>query len=200
MKSKTVVVLIGSLLVFALACTAGGITGPSQPDTRNVNIEIANQSPYEICYVLISGSDEESWGDDWLGDEETLAAGSSKTFSVGAGAYDVKVVTCNETTLATFWDIDRNTTVTVGGRNLVAIGLVNESDTEICFVYISDSTGNDWGDDWLGQEESILEGGGKRAFFVRPGTYDLLAQDCDGNDLETQNQVAISQEFIWRVY
>ncbi len=200
MKSKLVAVLINTLLVFALACTGGGSTGSSRPATRNVNIEIANQSPYEICYVLISGSDEESWGDDWLGDEETLAAGSSKTFSVGAGAYDVKVVTCNETTLATFWDIGRDTTVTVGGRDRVAIGLVNESNTEICFVYIADATDDDWGDDWLGQEESILEGGGKRAFFVRPGTYDLLAQDCDGNDLETQNQVEISQEFIWRVY
>jgi len=200
MNSKVVAVLIGTLLVFALACTGGGITDPPQPAERTVNIEIVNQSPYDICYVLISESDAEAWGDDWLGDAEMLPAGGSQKFAPGDGTYDVKVVTCNETTLATFWGISRDKTVTVGGRDLVAIGLVNESNTEICFVYIADSTGDDWGNDWLGESESILAQGGKRAFFVQPGTYALLAQDCDGNDLDTQDGVAISQEFIWRVY
>lgn len=197
MERKTTAFIITLLLLFTLACTGGGITDPSGPATRNVNIEIANASSYDICYVLISESDSESWGDDWLGDEEMIPAGGTKTFAPGAGTYDVKVVTCKETVLATFWDISRDTTVRVGGQGLVAIGLVNESATEICYVYISETGASD--EDWLGRSESIPADGGKRAFFVQPGTYDLLAQDCDGKDLASTS-ATVTDEYIWRIY
>jgi len=202
MNRKATVSIITLLLLTTLACTGGGLIDPPDPLgpplVRTVNIEIANQSIYDICYVLISASDSEDWGADWLGDEEVIAAGGSKTFPVDAGTYDVKVVTCKETTLATFWDISRDTTLTVGGQNLVAVGLVNESAAEICYVFISSSGNDDWGEDWLGKSESILAQGGKRAFFVQPGAYDLLAQDCEGNDIAT-TKAEIAAEFIWRV-
>ncbi len=208
MKRNVIVGLIIGLLVFSLAC-GGGTSTPkptevvtlptTKPAQGDLNIKITNQSPYDICYVQISGSEQEDWGDDWLSAEEKITAGASKTFSPSAGTYDVKVMTCEQTTLATFWNISSNTTVTVGGRGLVPLLVANESSTEICFVFIAPSSSDSWNEDWLGESESIAAQEGMRAFFVTPDTYDLLVQDCDGNDLVTETEVEITEEITWTI-
>ncbi|OQA17983.1 MAG: hypothetical protein BWY63_02199 [Chloroflexi bacterium ADurb.Bin360] len=208
MKRNVIAGLIVGLLVFSLACGGGSNTPEPtqvipQPTTKStqgeIDIEIANESPYEICYVQISGSDEEDWGDDWLSSEGTIAAGDSMTFSPASGTYDVKVMTCDQSTLATFWGISSDTTVTVGGRGLVPLVVKNESATEICFIYLAPSSSDSWGEDWLGQSESIPSQEGGRVFFINPDTYDLLAQDCDGNDLVTETEVEITEEITWTI-
>lgn len=207
MKRNVIAGLIVGLLVFSLACGGGAdtpdptqvLTEPPVKSTGDLDIKISNQSPYDICYVQISGSDDEDWGDDWLGDEEVIAAGDSKTFSPSSGTYDVKVMTCEQATLATFWGISSDTTVTVGERGLVPLVVDNTSATEICFVYIAPSTSDDWGADWLGESESIVEQEGKRVFFVSPDTYNLLVQDCEGNDLVTETEVEITDEITWTI-
>jgi len=209
MKRNVIAGLIVALVVFSLAC-GGGTTTPKptvevtqEPTTKatqgDFDIEISNQSPYEICYVQISGSDQEDWGDDWLGEGQTIAAGDSQTFSPDAGTYDVKVMTCEQATLATFWGISSDTTVEVGGRGLVPLIIANESTTELCFVYIAPSSSDSWGEDWLGQSESIVAEEGGRIFFLNPDTYDMLVQDCDGNDLVTETEVEVTEEITWTI-
>lgn len=208
MKRSLIVVLIIGLLLFSVACGGSSTPAPeetatqkpvTQPATGSLKIKVSNQSPYDICYVQISGSEQEEWGEDWLGEQEKIAAGASKTFNVDAGTYDVKVMTCEQYTLATFWDIDSNTTVEVGGKGLVPLVVLNQSTTEICYVYIASSSSDSWGEDWLGESESIPPQEGGRVFFVQPGTYDLSTQDCDGNDLVTESGVQITEETSWTI-
>lgn len=207
MKRNVMIGLISGLLLFSIACAALSTSEPTEvatqpnlpPAQQSLTITVSNQSPYDICYVQISGSEDQDWGPDWLGNDEKIAAGRSKDFSPAAGTHDVKVMTCEQTTLATFWDISRDTTLEVGGRGLVPLIVKNESTTEICFVYVAPSTSDSWGADWLGQSESIQAQDGSRAFFVRPDTYDMLVQDCDENDLVTETEVEIREEITWTI-
>lgn len=204
MKRNVMVGLIVGLLLLSLACGGGSSTPKptelaTQPVARGLEIKISNQSPYDICYVQISASDQDQWGEDQLGAQEKIAPSASRSFTVAAGAHDVKVMDCSQRTLATFWSLDRGTTVEVGGRGLAPLVILNTSGTEICYVYVAPSTDDTWGEDWLGPAEGLAAREGARVFFVRPGTYDMLVQDCDGNDLVSEFEVSVTEEITWTI-
>ncbi len=159
-------------------------------------ITIVNKAPMPICYVYISPSASDSWMDDWLGEDETIATGDSRTFDVPRDTFDVLVRDCDGVVMATFWEIDGATTLTVGKPGTHVLTVENDSSTEICFIYIDPSTSDTWSDDWLGPKETIVSGAA-RYFFVEPGTYDLLAQDCDGNELASEYGVEIDDDITW---
>jgi hypothetical protein len=77
-----------------------------------------------------------------------------------------------------------------------SLTLVNNSSSTVCYVYISPTTEDTWGDDQLGSTETISSGS-QRVFNVSSGTYDLLAEDCDGNELATRWEVEISGPITW---
>lgn len=169
------------------------------PSASAFQITVDNYSAYDICYVQISASDSDSWGEDWLGEEELIYSGDSRMFDVPAGTYDVKISDCDDAVLATAWKINQDYSLAVGGMGLVALHLINDSSDEICYVYISSTTADSWGDDWLGESESIASQGGQRVFFFTPGTYDLLTQDCDGNDLVSEFEVDFQSDLDWTI-
>ncbi len=216
MKRASLVLLVVVALIVSLACnflspkstpevedvetpeveTGGGKSGG---DGFTVTVRNATSND-EICYVLISSSDEQAWGEDWLGDSETIGAGSSMSFDVtGSGEHDVMLQNCEGVTLGTAWQLSSDSTVTIGGSGLVKMEVYNESATEVCYIYISPSTNDNWGEDWLGAKESIAAQEGMRFFYVEPGAYDLLAQDCDGNDLVQETGVEISDGTTWTI-
>lgn len=208
MHKKLVFATIIGLLLLSLACTGGGTKTPEPvvtteppvktepPAAGGFTITVKNQSPYDICYVYISASDQESWGDSWL--DGKIASGKSKAFQVDtAGEYDVMVRDCDDIPVQTAWQLSADETVTVGGAGKTALMLKNDSSTEVCYVFISPSGNDNWGDDWLGAKESIAAQGGQRIFYLDPGTYDLLAQDCDQQDLVQEQGVDISKETTW---
>jgi len=175
-------------------------SGPTAvPATGSFQITVDNYSGYTICYVQISSSEAETWGEDWLGGDEYLYSDDSRAFEVSTGTYDVRVSDCDEMVLATAWGVSDDYTLKVGGPGLVALRVKNESSVEICYVYISDVTADSWGEDWLGTSESIAAQGGQRMFFLNPGTYDLLVQDCDGNDLVSEFQVELRSDKDWTI-
>ncbi len=200
MKQRMVLLIVMVLLIASLGCslfsgreTSGGGTA----STGEFQIKVDNQSPDEVCYVLISSSESDEWGEDWLGGEETIASGDSKTFTVPAGQHDVQLEACDEAVMATGWYIDGNTTITVGdSRATSRLFVDNTSKTEVCYVFISSSTGDDWGDDQMGENETIMAGR-TRIFYVRPGTYDLMARDCEDNVLAEQYEVDLSSDMTW---
>ncbi len=174
----------------------GGSTGSGGSAGGGFTITIVNQAPMDACYVFISPSDSESWMDDWLGDDETIATGASRSFNVPQDTFDVMVRDCNGAAMAAFWNIDHDATLTVGKPGAHVLTVVNDSTTEVCYIYISPVTTDEWGDDWLGLKET-LKGGQARHFFVDPGTYDLLAADCDGNELAREENVTIDDDITW---
>jgi hypothetical protein len=203
MKRRMGLLIVAVLLMTSLGCaflqgrgtSGGGTTGSSE-----FQIKVVNESPDEICYVLISSSESDEWGEDWLGGDETIVSGSNKSFNLPAGEHDIQLEDCNEAVMATGWFIDGNTTVTVGdSRATSRLFVDNTSDTEVCYIFLSSSTGDDWGDDWMGSNETIMAGR-TRIFYVRPGTYDMMARDCNDEVLSEQYEVDLSSDTTWTLY
>jgi len=71
-----------------------------------------------------------------------------------------------------------------GGSAQVTV--INDSSSSICFLYISPTTSDTWGEDVLGS--SVLEAGASRTFPVSAGSYDLRAETCDGGAVERFNE------------
>lgn len=199
--------LLGACLFLALACTGGGILTPTPrggtvptekpneaPPSGDLTITVENLSKRDICEVYISPTGQESWGENKL--SGSIKSGKSKTLTVAKGQYDVIVYDCDGVALASGWEIDKPYTLMVGGPGLVELVLKNQSSAKVCYVYISPETNDSWGDDWMGLQESLASGE-SRVFFLKPGTYDLMAQDCDENTLAEEYAVEINDDITW---
>ena len=81
---------------------------------------------------------------------------------------------------------------------LIALTLRNDSTQEICSVFISLSSSAEWGNDWLGGTETI-EPGRSRVFQVEEGRYDLLAENCDKEEIDVQYGFEIVGFPTWAV-
>ena len=174
--------------------------GSSGGGSNDVTFTIVNRSPEDICYVLISPSDSDSWGDDQLGENDMISSGDRQTFTMPEGTYDIRVENCAEAAMVTAWEVSSDTTVTAGESGAdVRLTVINDSSTEVCYIFISASNGDDWGDDWMGDMES-LPPGGFRAFYVKAGTYDLQAADCDENSLIEEYEVDLQSDLDWTLH
>ena len=197
---KHVVLLVTLLMAVSLGCSLfspGGTGNGGTSSSGEFKIKVVNQSPDTVCYVLISSSESDTWSDDWLGAEETIASGDSKSFTVPAGPHDIQIEACDEAVMATGWYIEDSTTITVGdSRATSRLFLDNTTDTEVCYVFVSSATADDWGDDLLGESETIMPGR-TRIFYVRPGMYDLMARDCDDNVLVEEYEIDLSFDKTW---
>ena len=72
----------------------------------SVPLELVNQAAMDVCYVQISPTTAEEWGEDWLGETEIVAPGSSRTFEVQAGRYDLRASDCDGNDIAIEWEVD----------------------------------------------------------------------------------------------
>lgn len=209
MKRSMLWSLVLLLVILSLACSALGGGGTS--DTGNggdaapvvgagdLEITVVNRSPDDVCYVMISESDQDMWGEDRLGAEETIKPGANRVFGLDAGTYDVRLETCDEAGMATAWQVSRNTTLTVGASGAtVRLLLNNESSVEVCYVLISPTTAESWGEDWLGEMETV-QPDRRRIFYVEPGIYDLQVADCDGESLTEEYEVDLTDDLTWTV-
>ena len=97
-------VLLVLLVIPAVACF-GSSSGPASNEPA---IILKNESGIEICYVLISPTTNDMWGDDQLGDTETIRNGRSRTFEVTAGQWDLMALDCDQNEIETRWEQDIN--------------------------------------------------------------------------------------------
>jgi S1-C subfamily serine protease len=174
-------------------------------DHPPVEFILVNQSGTAIYYVLLSPSQAQNWGQDELDSRETLASGGSRVFQVPAGTYDLLLLDSEFNHILEEYGLDLtgDTTYTVSGAQQgtapqpqgepTTLRLVNNSNTTVCFVFISPVTSSTWGEDWLGSTETIPSGS-SRDFEVSQGSWDLQAQDCNRNTLDEQYGVEIGPE------
>ncbi|NLE43829.1 MAG: hypothetical protein GX620_03825, partial [Chloroflexi bacterium] len=162
-----------------------------------INIRIENRSPDEICHVYISPSDKASWGADQLSDDESIGSGNARVFALPVGSYDIRVETWNQVLVAAAADISGDTAIRIGDRAAILRLLVdNRSPWEICSVYIVPAGSSDWGADWMDTNESLLPNG-KRMFYLKPGTYDLCAVNCDGETFADEYGIGVTEDVTW---
>jgi hypothetical protein len=56
----------------------------------------------------------------------------------------------------------------------------NFSGVAVCFLFISSSSNDDWGEDWLGSTGMIGDGESLTFWVPADQTVDLRVEDCDG--------------------
>jgi len=182
--------------------TATPTRAPSHPTDTPVPIAgefeltVVNWSSIDVCYVLISPSDSDAWGEDWLGEDETIAQHGAYKFAVPAGSHDVQVLTCDGGVLATAWDVSEARQVHVGWSGAAPLWVHNDLETEVCFLYASPEDSEDWGPDKLGEYE-VIQPGDVRIIFVEPVVVDLMAEDCEGNIVAQEFGVSGDDEYLW---
>jgi hypothetical protein len=78
-----------------------------------------------------------------------------------------------------------------------AVSVINSSSAVICHLYISPSTNEEWGNDVLGTD--TLDPGETLDVPVEAGTYDFMASDCDGNEIDSELGVDVpaGQTITW---
>jgi eukaryotic-like serine/threonine-protein kinase len=171
----------------------------TSPTSGEFRVTVANNSPDEICYVQISDVDQDEWGENWLAGDETILSGMQRPFDLPEGAYDMRMQRCDTATMATFWRVYQDTSLEVGAAGATARLLVeNDASVDVCFLYVSPTTADDWGQDWLGELE-VLKVDNTRVVYVRPGDYDLQFMDCDNIVLAEAYGVSLRQDRTWTI-
>ena len=193
--TQVVAVVTDTLEVTDPTLTPVSSNGDGDPFTLTIN----NNSDARICYVLLSPTENDQWGDDWLGENNVIDPGASWTFDVPGTPHDLMVMDCDEIVVETAWEISSDANVAIGGSDFIALEVHNESSVDICYAYFSPVTSDEWGQDWLGLKETIVADEGIRIFYIEPGTYDLLFRDCDNNNLTTEESVDLISDTIWTV-
>ncbi len=167
-------------------------SGAGEPFT----VVVTNASPYDICYLSLTPSEEEYWWKSKVSPQHPLSPGHSLTLNVEADTYDLLVENCRSATMGTAWGISRTTTIVIGGDGKVPLWAYNNSDAEICYFYSSPVDSHAWEDDLLGEQETIASGL-MRVFFVEPGTYDLMVADCDDNEIASAYGLEVEGAMRW---
>lgn len=176
---------------------------PVEPPADGASIEIINQSDQEIWYVYISPSDADDWGEDLL-ESTTIPVGESYTLTgIPEGTYDLLAENIDEVEIETLWGAEvtgENTwTVTAtGGGGAASLEVFNDSEDIIVELYVSPSSSDSWGDDWLGG--SVIKSG--ESFMVEGlavDTYDVQVVNADGDAIETIYNYYIDGEYYWNV-
>ena len=80
----------------------------------------------------------------------------------------------------------------------VTLEIINDSGTDIWYVYLSPSTSDLWGDDRLG-DDFIADGDSFMLTDIPFGTYDVKAEDADYNVIEFWLDVEFDGPLTWTV-
>ncbi|MBN1121251.1 MAG: hypothetical protein JXJ17_09235 [Anaerolineae bacterium] len=188
-----------------------GATVPSAGDdskVSTVNLTMVNDLGTEVCYVVISPNTSDEWGDDWLGGSETVVPGGRRVFELAPGVWDMAAVDCDLNYLAeeygvyinsdTTWALSTSATAGSASTGNSTLTVLNNSSIDVCYVYLSPSTADSWGADWLGDD--IIPAGTSYTFYVDAGTWDMRTFDCSMNVLAERYGESISGDFEWELY
>jgi len=75
--------------------------------------------------------------------------------------------------------------------------IINFAETDLCELYLSPTEGKDWGDDLL--DGTPLADGEAVSSDFQPGSYDVLAVTCDGDEIE-EYELSVSRGSSIEIY
>ena len=178
---------------------------PTPTITPIPSLMLENRSGDPICHVLISPIAAASWGDDDLHEGEAIPDAGIRGFALDANVYNVFAADCDWNGVGVWWDVDVGdelVTLTIEPRPGLAgdarVTLDNDSGIPICSVLISPTSEDYWGVDLLDADE-VLQIGTSRTFRLPPDTYDMLAEDCDYEEIDSAWGVSVTDEYTWTV-
>lgn len=80
----------------------------------------------------------------------------------------------------------------------VTVTLANETTEVICSVYVAPVDQGEWGDNLLGPGEVVMPGEAV-VFEIKPGVYNLRADNCFDYPLAQEQAVKISAPLGWKI-
>ncbi len=164
-------------------------------------LDIVNETDLTICYVYISPTDAAEWGDDRLGADNVIGAYETFTITdIPVGMYDLRADDCDNNTLVQQFGVEMTTagvTWTIS-PNTVALTVINNSSYEVCYLYVSPSTSDEWGPDQLGESQTIPSGTTFTLEGIEPGLYDLRAETCGGDFVE-EYEIDLTTNFEYTI-
>lgn len=80
----------------------------------------------------------------------------------------------------------------------VTLTVINRTDVDICYLYLSAVGSDDWGPDRLGPKGTISPGDSLDVTLT-PGRYDARAEDCDGEMLAEVHGADIRADRKWTI-
>jgi hypothetical protein len=171
---------------------------PEEPkEPEGATIEITNESGVDVWYVFLSPSHAEEWGEDWLGDDATILDGQTHIIAgIPEGLYDVMASDENGEAIEIWWEVDVEGDMTWTITGLSSLQVVNDTDEDVAYLYISPTDSDSWGDDWLG-DEVIAAGDTYVVGDISPGTYDIKAVNLDDESIEIVYNIDIAGERTW---
>jgi len=98
---------ISTQIIDPLAALTGTPIPPPTDNIGSYQITLTNQSTWDVCYVYIAPSTDTNWGDDWLGKDEQIAPGDSKSISIEPGTYDLRAENCD------YMRLDEQSSITI---------------------------------------------------------------------------------------
>ncbi len=210
---KTSLLPLFLLCIFLTACGGSNIPCPFGPENLGtspgaVTLTIENQTCTTICRVFIGAPSCDDWGLDLLQDGEVrIQHGSSYSFQVPPGRYDLNIEDCTETSYSMYkLDLKEDSTWTfsqegaqAGAACEASLTVVNQSPVPICHMWIADPLGERFGNNWLENDETI-PAGEALTFPVLPSTYDVKAEDCNFDQLRIEYGWEITDHQSWTVH
>jgi serine protease Do len=173
----------------------GDLPGEGGGSSDTFTLILENKSPDPVCHLYITDSD--TLGDDWLQSEQ-LEPNKGLSIDLPVSEYVVVAQDCQESYMGVFFDITEDAVLTIGGPGrTVSIRAKNQTGGDICGIYISATTQETWGENWLG--DAIVQDGQEWIFYVAPGDYDLLVQDCEGADIRQVEGIAFTSDKLWTI-
>jgi len=186
--------------------SASYLSAPLAEGEGDSTLLVRNTSQVDICWMYLSPSSSEMWGDDWMGGE-TLGAGSESVFYLNQGSYDFQMLDCNEDVVALEFGMDIRS-----GENVYAVqdvpgpnedgdvGLLinNPTAIDVCWLYIWPTGTSVTGPNRLG--EDILVAGAETRFNLPAGDWDAQAVDCQNRLMDQRSFRAIAgDELSWDI-
>ena len=101
------VACLGSVVVGVMKLVPDLLDGITFISPSQAAVQVVNNTYMDVCYVFISPSTEDDWGEDWLGDEEVIEPGDIRTFSVDVDQIvDIQVLDCQQELMHAIYDIE----------------------------------------------------------------------------------------------
>lgn len=82
-------------------------------DQQRIDVVVDNQSSTVICFLRMSPTISQSWGEDELGPQQVVDAGASVTLSLPAEQYDLQALSCDVEVIEEIYEVDANATTTI---------------------------------------------------------------------------------------
>lgn len=175
------------------------------PGEERVAFTLQNDTCMSICVLLVSPNHcEYMGGENWVGDHP-LRSEESISMDIPPGKYAAWVEYCTEEFradegLKVYKDYVHSFINPTFGNTPpcgTSLTVINNSEVPICSmrIGISESVYTGW--NWIGAEH--IQPGESRDITLRPETYFIRAEACDGTWLRSEVNVPLSGHQTWTV-